>query len=196
MIVYREGGIVEHPREEKALVLDFLEHGYPFEKEGGFRKTSIAQALGMTYFSLLELVPKKDVFLQPYEEVYVGDGKRDKIHHIRGKLPYSKLTGTASSELEFILTDIVKKSEDRFVKFFNNSRPLTTRMHELELLPGLGKKHMWEMIEEKRAEPFTSFDDIKKRVKLMPDPVKIIVRRIVLELQGNEKHNIFVDRAF
>ena len=196
MIILREGGIVEHPREEKALVLDFLEHGYPFEKGDGFRKTSIAQALGMTYFSLLELVPKKDVFLQPYEEVYVGDGKRDKIHHIRGKLPHSKLTGTASSELEFILTDIVKKSEERFVKFFNNSRPLTTRMHELELLPGLGKKHMWEMIEEKRAEPFKSFDDIKKRVKLMPDPVKIIVRRIVLELQGNEKHNIFVDRAF
>ena len=186
---------MERPREEKALVLDFLEHGYPFEKDDNFRKTSIAQAIGTTYFSLLELVPKKDVFLQPYEEVYVGDGKRDKIHHIRGKLPFSKLSGTAGSELEFVITDLVKKNEERFVKFFNNSRPLTTRMHELELLPGLGKKHMWEMIEEKRAEPFKSFEDIKKRVKLMPDPVKIITKRIVLELQGNEKHNIFVDRG-
>ena len=187
---------MERPREEKALVLDFLEHGYPFEKEDNFRKTSIAQAIGMTYFSLLELVPKKDVFLQPYEEVYVGDGKRDKIHHIRGKLPFSKLTGTASSELEFVIVDLVKKDEERFVRFFNNSRPLTTRMHELELLPGLGKKHMWEIIEEKRAEPFKSFEDLKKRIKLMPDPVKIISKRIVLELQGNEKHNIFVDKVF
>lgn len=187
---------MERPREEKALVLDFLEHGYPFEKGDGFRKSSIVQAIGMTYFSLLELVPKKDVFLQPYEEVYVGEGKRDKIHHIKGKLPFSKLTGTASSELEFVLMDLVKKNEEKFVRFFNNSRPLTTRMHELELLPGLGKKHMWEIIEEKRAEPFKSFSDIKSRIKLMPDPVKIIVRRIVLEMKGEEKHNIFVDKQF
>lgn len=187
---------VERPREEKAIVLDFLQNGYPFEKGDGFRQTPIAQALGATYFVLLELVPKKDVFLQPYEDVYIGEGKREKVHHIRGKLTTDKLTGTASSELEFVITDLVKKDEQRFVKFFNNSRPLTTRMHELELLPGLGKKHMWELIDEKRAEPFTSFEDIKKRVKLMPDPVKIITKRILQELSGNEKHNIFVDRAF
>ncbi|MFW6230596.1 MAG: DUF655 domain-containing protein [Nanoarchaeota archaeon] len=187
---------MQRPREEKAIVLDFLQHGYPFEKEDNFRKTPIAQAIGATYFVLLELVPKKDVFLQPYEEVYVGEGKREKIHHIRGKLQLSKLTGTASSELEFVISDLVKKTEDRFVKFFNNARPLTTRMHELELLPGLGKKHMWELIDEKRAEPFASFADIKKRVKLMPDPVKIITKRIVQELEGNQKHNLFVDKAF
>ncbi len=187
---------MERPKEEKAIILDFLQHGYPFEKGDNFRKTPIAQAIGATYFVLLELVPKKDVFLQPYEEVYIGDGKRDKVHHIRGKLDYSKLTGTAESELEFMIADLVKKKEERFVRFFNNSRPLTTRMHELQLLPGLGKKHMWELIDEKKAEPFKSFDDIKKRVRLMPEPVKIITRRIIQELKGGEKHNLFVDRNF
>ncbi|MFP4118049.1 MAG: DUF655 domain-containing protein [Candidatus Woesearchaeota archaeon] len=187
---------MERPKEEKAIVLDFLQHGYPFEKGDNFRKTPIAQGIGATFFVLLELVPKKDVFLQPYEEVYIGEGKREKIHHIRGKLPYSKLSATAESELEFMITDLVKKKEEKFVRFFNNSRPLTTRMHELQLLPGLGKKHMWELIEEKRAEPFRSFDDIKSRVKLMPEPVKIITRRIIQELKGGEKHNIFVDKDF
>ena len=187
---------MERPKEENAIVLDFLQHGYPFEKKDNFRKTPIAQAIGSTYFSLLELIPKKDVFLQPYEHVYVGDGKREKIHHIRGKLEFSKLTGTARSELEFVLEDLVKKNEEKFVRFFNNSRPLSTRMHELELLPGLGKKHMWELIDEKKAEPFKSFDDIKKRVKLMPNPSKIIIRRILKELEGNEKHNLFVDKSF
>lgn len=179
-------------KEEKAIVLDFLQNGYPFEKEDGFRKTPIAQAIGATHFVLLELVPKKDVFLQPYQEVYIGDGKRDEIHHIRGRLQLSKLTGTAASEVEFVIVDLIKKDESRFVEFFNNARPLSTRMHELELLPGLGKKHMWQFIDEKRVESFKSFEDIKKRIKLMPDPTKIIVKRIMKELEGNEKHYLFV----
>ena len=66
-------------------------------------------------------------------------------------------------------------------------------MHQLELLPGLGKKHMWEIIEERKDKPFESFDDIKKRVKLMPDPEKAIIKRIISEIQGKEKHKIFAD---
>ena len=64
-------------------------------------------------------------------------------------------------------------------------------MHQLELLPGLGKKHMWEIIDERKFEPFKSFEDIKKRIKLMPDPKKIIINRILKEILGNEKHHIF-----
>ena len=55
-------------REEQAIILDYLEHGYAFET--GSMKTSIAQALGTTHLTLLELVPKKGVHLQPYAEVY------------------------------------------------------------------------------------------------------------------------------
>ena len=40
---------------------------------------------------------------QPNEEVYIGEGKRDKIHHINGKLAFEKLTSTAKSELEHAL---------------------------------------------------------------------------------------------
>lgn len=188
--------VQEKPREERAIVLDFLPNGYPFENEQGFRKTPIAQAIGANFFVLLELVPKKDVFLQPYQDVYIGDGKRDEIHHIRSKLPLDKLTGTARSELEFVISDLVKKNEQRFVQFFNDAKPLTTRMHQLELLPGLGKKHMWEIIDERKAGDFKTFDDLKKRIKLMPDPVKTIVKRIMEELSGREKHYIFVDVNF
>jgi len=66
-------------------------------------------------------------------------------------------------------------------------------MHQLELLPGVGKKHMWEIIETREKQPFTSFADIKSRVKLMPDPEKAIIKRIVAELEGTEKHRVFVD---
>jgi putative nucleotide binding protein len=183
-------------REDKAIVLDFLQHGYSFKNESNFRNTPIAQAIGASRFVLLELVPKKDVFLQPYQEVYIGEGKRDEIHHIKSKLPINKLTGTAKSELEFVITDLVKKNEPRFVYFFNKAQPLSTRMHQLELLPGLGKKHMWEIIEERRGDDFKSFVDLKERVKLMPDPIKTITKRILLELEGKEKHYLFVDVDF
>lgn len=180
-------------KEEKAIVLDFLPHGYPFDTRPSHRKSAIVQAIGTTHFTLLELVPKKDVFLQPLAEVYIGEGKRDQIHHIVGKLPVEKLTATAKTELEFVVKELVHKNEKRFVDFINQSRPLTTRMHQLELLPGVGKKHMWEILEVRDKKPFENFSDIKDRVKLMPDPEKAIIRRILSELAGKEKHRVFVD---
>ena len=123
----------------------------------------------------------------------MGEGKREHIHHIVGKLPMDRLTPTAKSELDFVVKDLVKKNEKRFVDFFNEARPLSTRMHQLELLPGLGKKHMWEVIEARRDKPFESFEDIRKRVKLMPDPEKAIAKRIMEELSGKEKHRLFVE---
>ena len=180
-------------REEHAIVLDFLPNGYPFDKRPSHLKTPIAQAIGKEHFVLLELAPKKDIFLQPYEEVYIGEGKRDKIHHIAGKLEYEKLTETAKAELEHVVKESVEKNEKTFVEFFNNAQPLSMRMHQLELLPGLGKKHMWQILEERKGEDFKSFDDIKKRVKLMPDPKTTIIKRIVAEIRGKEKHMIFVE---
>lgn len=181
-------------REEYAIVLDYLPNGYPFDHTPLHKKTSIAQAIGTKNFSLLELVPKKEVFLQPNQEVYIGDGKRDHVHHINGRIMVTKLTGTANSMMEEVISQLIEKDEKRFIDFFNNSQPLSTRMHQLELLPGLGKKHMWEIIEERRAEPFKSFEDIRSRVKLMPDPTKIIVKRILQEINGDEKYHLFTNK--
>ena len=180
-------------REETAIVLEFLQHGYPFDTRPSHRKTPIVQAIGKTKFTLLELVPKSGIFLQPLEEVYIGDGKRDKIHHIAGRLTLDKLTGTAKSQLDFVITDLIKKHEPQFVAFFNKAGPLTTRMHQLELLPGVGRKHMLEILDARRDGDFKSFADIRKRVKLMPDPEKIVLRRIQNELAETEKHRLFVD---
>ena len=66
-------------------------------------------------------------------------------------------------------------------------------MHQLELLPGLGKKHMWQILDERKEKLFEDFNDVKKRIKLMPDPQKIIIKRILKELEGKEKHRVFVD---
>src|SRR3990167_2332772 len=87
---------MEKSKEENAIVFDFLPNGYAVDERPMYMKTPIAQAVGTGHFVLLELVPKKGVHLQLYEEVYIGEGKRDKIHHIVSKIPLSKLTSTAN----------------------------------------------------------------------------------------------------
>ncbi len=185
---------MQHKREEKAIVLDFLPNGYPFDRRPIHLKTAVAQVLGKEKFTLLELVPKKGIHLQPYEEVYIGDQRRDKVHHINGKIGPERLTETAKAELQPTVTQLVNEQEARFVEFFNSAQPLSTRTHAFELLPGVGKKHMWEIVEARGQGPFRSYEDIKARVKLMPDPQKVLVARVLNEILGKEKHCLFVDR--
>jgi putative nucleotide binding protein len=174
-------------KDEYAIVLDFLPHGHGFGKP-----EPIAQVIGTKYFSLLEVVPRKGVVLKPEDEVYIGEGKREEIDHIKRRINYEALTAFAKSELPHIVEKLVEKNEERFVEFFNKAQPITTRLHQLELLPGIGKKHMWGILEERKKEPFKSFEDLKNRVKLLPDPKSTVVKRILLELEGKEdKYRIF-----
>ncbi len=179
-------------KEEYVIVLDYLPNGYPFDRRPAHKKDPIAQAIGKNHFVLLELVPKREISLKLHEEVYIGEGKRDKIHHIIGRISPSRLTETAKSELSYIIKELVLKNEPRFIEFFNKAMPMNLRMHQLELLPGVGKKHMQEIIEKRKEAEFKNFEDIRNRVKLMPDPEKTIIKRILLELEGKEKHHLFV----
>ncbi len=179
-------------KEERAIIIDFLPNGYPFDTRPMHMKTAIAQAIGREHLVLLELVPKKGIFLQQSEEVYVGEGKRDKIHHITGHIPFDKLTGTAKLNLELIIKEMIKRNEKPFVEFFNVATPINTRVHKIELIPGIGKKHMWEILEEREKKPFESFEDMKKRVKLMPDPEKALIKRILIEIKGEDRYKLFV----
>jgi len=179
-------------KEETAIVLDFLPNGYPFDKRPMHQKTPIVQGMGKDHFVLLELVPKKGEFLELNQEVYIGEGKREQIHHIIGRIPISRLTQTAKMSLNEIVKELVLKNETRFVDFFNKANPINTRRHQIELLPGIGKKHMIEILEERKDKPFESFEDIKNRIKLLPDPEKVIIKRILMELDEEDKHKIFV----
>ncbi|MEX2752324.1 MAG: DUF655 domain-containing protein, partial [Candidatus Freyarchaeota archaeon] len=113
-----------------------------------------------------------------------------KIDHVQRRIRYEDLTPTAKSELPFVIEKIVQLREKEFVDFFNNARPITTRMHQLKLIPGIGKKTMWLILEERKKEPFKSFENISSRVR-MPEPKKAIVNRIMSELKGEDKYYLF-----
>jgi putative nucleotide binding protein len=176
--------------EEHAIVLDFLPRG----KSTGYKSEPLAQVIGIEYFTLLEVVPKADVSLKAGEKVYVGKEEREKIDYIKRRIAFKDLTSNSVSEIEKTIEKIVCEDEKKYVEFFNNARSLTLKRHQLELLPGLGKKHMLNAIEERRKKSFESFKDIEERVKLMPQVVRTIVKRIMEELEGEDdtRHYLFV----
>jgi len=175
-------------RDDNVIVLDFLSRGHATG-----RQEPLAQVIGNKYFSLLEVVVRKDVNMKPGDIIYIGESKRDHVDHIKRRITTKDLTTFARSELPFIVEKLVKDNESRFVDFFNNARPISTRLHQLELLPGIGKKHMWDIINERKKGEFKSFDDIRKRIKLMPDPVNAIIKRIMEELENNTvRYRLFV----
>jgi len=180
---------VKAMKEETCIIIDFLPSGYADRRKA----EPIAQAVGSSFFSLLELVPREGITLKPEQEVYIGEGKRDEIRFIRGQLEYRDLTNLAKNTLPDVVENIVKKNEARFIEFFNKAGMLTPRMHQFQLLPGIGKKHLIDILDERRKRPFESFADLKNRVKLMPDPEKAVIRRILQELESTEKHKLFVE---
>ena len=154
----------------------------------------MAQVLGEKYFSLLEVIVREGKSLKPEERVYIGDSKREKVKYIAGRISVKELTVAAKEELEDNVEGIVKKNPKQFLDFFNKAGSITTRLHQIELLPGIGRKHLWAIISERKNKPFGSFGDLKKRVPLLPDPMKMMVRRILDELEDKDKYRIFVPR--
>jgi len=152
----------------------------------------IAQAIGKKNLTLLQIVPRRGMSFELKEEVYIGDGKREKVLYILGRLPREKLTETAKLQLKEFVEKTVTENEKTFVDFFNNSQAMNTRLHQLELLPGFGKKHMKAILDTRKEKLFDSFDDIKNRVESIPDPKKAIERRIIEELTEIQRHNLFI----
>lgn len=181
--------------EEYAYVLDYLPQGRAEDKS--YHKTPLALAVGETEFKLLEIIPKTNAVIAIGDRIYIGkeQEKRDKVMSVKRRISYSDLTSAAVNELPFTLETIINTREKDFISFFNKAESISTRLHSLELLPGLGNKTMWNILDERKKKPFDSFADLMERVKTVHNPQKMISGRIVTELQERyEKYKLFVAR--
>jgi putative nucleotide binding protein len=179
-------------KEVNAIVLDVLMKGHADDPRPQFKREPIVQAMGVEQFKLLELVPKPTVLIQLHDRVYIGDAERDKVERVKRRIGYEDLTPTARGELPFVIAEVIKEREADFVAFFNKAISITPRLHMLHLLPGIGKKLMWEILEERNKKPFADFADISARIKSIPHPEKMIQARILEELEVKEtKYHAF-----
>lgn len=183
---------MEKKYEDRGLVLDFLPQGHPSDPRPIHLREPIAQILGDTFFTLLEVVPVKDVTFLPLERAFIGKGEREKVDRVKRRVGYEELTAAAKAELPVAIECLIAEAPERFVEFFNRAAPLTMRFHQLELVPGIGKKLMWAIIEERKKGPFADFQDIEKRVKGLVNPKGLAARRIEMELRGDDKYRVFV----
>ena len=174
-----------------AVVLDYLAHGRTEDDRPQYQKQPLAYALDREDFRLYEVVVDDDSGVSIGDDLDPEDGSFDHV----GEVEYDELPGGAQSELEYVVEDIVDEETQRFVDFYNDAQPITLRLHQLNLLPGIGKKLRNSILDERKREPFDSFEDIETRVDGLHNPREVIVDRILEEIREDDlKYRTFARR--
>ena len=162
-----------------------------FLRDSRPRGDTIVQGVEESHFTLLEMIPQRGIKLHPQEHVSIQRNSASKIDHVKRRIFYEDLVPESVTELALVIEIVVTKHEHKFVQFFNEAQPITTRMHSLQLLPGIGQTLMWAILEERKRKPFKNFEDIAARTKLQ-NPKKVITARIIDELKEEVKRWLFV----
>ena len=177
--------------EEYAYALDYKSRAKSTTVRG--RTGVIIIALGEERLTLLEILGVENSTFDIAERIYIGKEGRTKVQSVLGRMDYDKISESAKNEIPKIVESIVTINEKKFVDYINNAQPLTPRVHALELIPGIGKTYMNVIIKERENELFQSYHDIEERAGLK-EPIKHLVKRIVEEVSGEARMNLFVKR--
>lgn len=182
------GSISTKKYEEFAYVLDFIPNGKSIiiRERGG----PLVQAIGEDRLTLLEILASDEASFRVGERIAIGKENRNSVTSVLGKLNYDELTSDAKNDLLSVLESMINQNEKHYIQYFNELQPITPRLHALELIPGIGKTFMREIITERERKQFESFADLEKRIGIR-DPTKSIARRIVEELSGESRVTIF-----
>jgi len=179
----------------RAVVLDYLPHGRADDDRPRYEKSPVAYALGEADFRLFELTLSDEADVSIGDRIVVAPAEdREGIERLR-TVEYEDLSNGARSELDYVVEDVVEANERRFVDFYNDAQPITLRLHQLNLLPGIGKKLRNNVLDERKRGPFESFGELEERVSGLHRPKEVLVERIIEELKDDDlKYRTFVGR--
>ncbi|MFC7177757.1 DUF655 domain-containing protein [Halosegnis marinus] len=177
----------------EAVVLDSLPNGRPDDTRPQYQKDPLAYALGVEDFRLYELTLTEEAHVLVGDRLLVEPrGERDEVASAR-RIGFDDLPGAARSELEYAVEELIDADEERFVGFYNDAQPITLRLHQLNLLPGIGKKLRNDILDERKRKPFESFEELTERVSGLHKPREVLAERIAEELREDDlKYRIFV----
>ena len=181
----------------RAVVLDYLARGHADDDRPQYERSPVAYAVGEDAFTLFELELGSDADVAIDDRIVVNPpAERTPGVDSVTVVEYEDLTGGAQSELEYVVAEIVERDEERFVDFYNDAQPITLRLHQLNLLPGIGKKLRDNVLDERKRGPFESFEELEERVPSLHDPAQVIVDRILEEIRDEDlKYRAFVGGA-
>jgi len=175
----------------QAVILDYLPRGRADDDRPQYKKSPVAYALDEETFALYEVSLDSDADVAIDDRLDPKAGVEG-IGRVR-EIGYDDISGGAQAELEYVVREIVERDEGRFVDFYNDAQPITLRLHQLNLLPGIGKKLRNNIIDQRKRGPFESFEELEERVAGLHNPQEILVERIIEELRDDElKYRTFV----
>ncbi|MFW5935212.1 MAG: DUF655 domain-containing protein [Halolamina sp.] len=183
-----EDAAVEH-----AVVLDHLPYGRPDDDRPQHQKPEIAYAVGEGQFDLFELTLVDGADVSIGDRIVVApDADRELVDRYR-EIDHDDLSRGAEQELEYVIEEIVDRHPQRFLDYFNDAQPLTLRLHQLNVLPGIGDKLRDDILDSrKRQGPFESFEELEERISGLHDAKGTVVDRIIEELTEDVKYRAFV----
>jgi putative nucleotide binding protein len=177
----------------EAVIVDYLPHGRPDDTRPQYQKAALAYALETESFDLLELTLTEDADVNIVDRIPIDEAANDAVIEDVADIEYDDLSNSGVSELEYAIEAIIDADEQRFVDFYNDAQPISLRLHQLNLLPGIGKKLRNKIIDKRKRQPFESFADLADRVGGLHNPKEVIAERIMDELRDEDlKYKIFV----
>ena len=177
----------------EAVIVDYLPHGRPDDTRPQYQKAALAYALETESFDLLELTLTEDADVNIVDRIPIDEAANDAVIEDVADIEYDDLSNSGVSELEYAIEAIIDADEQRFVDFYNDAQPISLRLHQLNLLPGIGKKLRNKIIDKRKRHPFESFADLADRVGGLHNPKEVIAERIMEELRDEDlKYKIFV----
>ncbi|MFB6157672.1 MAG: DUF655 domain-containing protein [Haloferacaceae archaeon] len=179
--------------ELRAVVLDSLPNGRPDDDRPQYERPAVAYAVGEGDFRLYELELVDDADVSIGDRVVVRPAEeRAAVGRFR-ETSYEDLTNAARSEIEYVVEEIVDRNEERFVEFYTEADPISLRLHQLDLLPGVGDKIRNNILDARKRGRFESFADVEERVSGLHDPRGVLVERILSEFRDDDlKYRLFV----
>lgn len=175
----------------ESVVIDFYPQGKSLSHRRSEDYNPLAVVVTVDRFEFF------DIILIIESKVLVSDNllltpTNKKILRVN-QLHFNQLSSSALKKLPVTIKNIVAKFESHYVTFLNQAHPLTTQMHQLQLLPGIGQKRLWSILEARKSKNFTSFSDFTGRTSIS-DPTSLFSNRILLELEGSQKYYLFIKK--
>ncbi len=170
-------------RERDVIVLDLLPHGHLEDEKPSWARSPLAQVITFPDFVLYEVKFNRDSEIKVQDkDKFEKFTESRKLSEVLRKIDFNDLTNTSKALIGTLLEKEVMNYEEEFINWINNAQSITPRLHALKLIPGIGTKHMWEIIEARNRQKFVTFKDISDRTS-MSSPAKQITLRIIKELQ-------------
>ena len=175
----------------KVFILDFYPQGKSLSRKYADDFNPLAVVISADRFQFFDIILKRGTNVSVGELMNISSSSKN-VFKIK-KTSFNQLSDSAVDSLPEIVREIIKTSEQRFIRFLNYARPLTSQMHQLQLIPGIGNKRLWQILEARKKTLFESFEDVKERTGIS-DPILAFTNRIINEIKNEEKYFLFTEK--